>query len=71
MELKYLPPGAFLVSNSSFDVVKRLIQSIKNAERNITLDNNWFTAFPLLQSLKDDDHLTSWYYQKKQTGTFF
>lgn len=50
--------GPYDHSNSPSDVVKRLVEPIKNSHRNIVMDN-WFTSFPLLHDLVNDYGLTA------------
>lgn len=49
--------GPYDVSNSAIDLVKRLVEPIKNTHRNIVMDN-WFTSFQLLEDLFTDNGLT-------------
>lgn len=44
------PDGPFVVDNSAFEVVQRLVLPIENSGRNVTIDN-WFTSVPLMKSL--------------------
>ncbi|XP_045456067.1 uncharacterized protein LOC123665880 [Melitaea cinxia] len=50
--------GPYDHSNSPSEVVKRLVEPIKNSHRNIVMDN-WFTSFPLLRDLLNDYGLTA------------
>ncbi|UYV71614.1 hypothetical protein LAZ67_8003857 [Cordylochernes scorpioides] len=49
--------GPFYKSNASDDVVKRLVEPVSGTKRNITTDN-WYTSFPLAQSLLTEHNLT-------------
>ncbi|CAH2099388.1 unnamed protein product [Euphydryas editha] len=50
--------GPYDHSNSPRDLVKRLVEPIKNSHRNVVMDN-WFTSFPLLSDLLNDYGLTA------------
>ena len=52
------PDGLFKVDNSSISVVTRLISEISGSGRNVTFDN-WYTTYPLIRSLLDEDKLTA------------
>lgn len=43
-------PGPYSASNTSGDVVKRLVQPIENSNRNLTTDN-YYTSYPLAEYL--------------------
>ena len=47
------PDGPYALSNSSFDIVKRLIKSIENSNRNLTTDN-YYTSVPLADYLLEN-----------------
>ncbi|KAK9737073.1 Transposase IS4 [Popillia japonica] len=51
------PEGPYHVKNDAKSIVIRLIAPISGTGRNITSDN-WFTSFPLIQTLLDDHRLT-------------
>lgn len=44
------PDGAFRLDNSASSIVKRLVESIAQSERNVTMDN-CFTSISLVQDL--------------------
>lgn len=46
-------PGPFAVSNKAIDVVKRLVEPIKNSNRNLTTDN-YYTSYELAMYLLDN-----------------
>lgn len=50
--------GPYKKSSAAIDVVKRMVEPIKNSNRNIVMDN-WFTSFPLLHDLLKDYSLTA------------
>jgi hypothetical protein len=50
--------GPFQKSNAAIDVVKRMVEPIKNSHRNVVMDN-WFTSFPLFHVLLKDYGLTA------------
>ena len=52
------PDGPFKVDNSSISVVTRLISEISGSGRNVTFDN-WYTTYPLIRKLLDEDKLTA------------
>ena len=45
--------GPYTLSNSSFDIVKRLIEPIENYNRNLTTDN-YYTSVPLADYLLEE-----------------
>lgn len=49
--------GPFDVSNKPLDLVKRMVESIKDSHRNVVMDN-WFTSFPLITELYENYGLT-------------
>lgn len=49
--------GPFDVSNKPLDLVKGMLESIKDSHRNVVIDN-WFTSFPLITELYDNNGLT-------------
>ncbi|XP_066982177.1 piggyBac transposable element-derived protein 4-like [Macrobrachium rosenbergii] len=52
------PDGPFKVDNSSISVVTRLISEISGSGLNVTFDN-WYTTYPLIRKLLDEDKLTA------------
>lgn len=40
------PDGPFAASNTALDIVKHLVTSIENSNRNLAIDN-WYTSVPL------------------------
>ncbi|GBP09473.1 Dynactin subunit 4 [Eumeta japonica] len=50
--------GPYQQSNAAIDVVKRLVEPIKNTHRNVVMDN-WFTNFPLFHDLLKEYGLTA------------
>lgn len=51
------PEGPFRLSNTSMDLVMRLVEPVVGSRRNITADN-YFVSLPLAVSLLDDKSLT-------------
>lgn len=51
------PPGPYQKSNSTEDLVMRLVEPVAGTNRNITCDN-WFTSVPLAKRLREEKQLT-------------
>lgn len=51
------PHGPYQLSNRPTDVVKRMIEPLRNTKRNITMDN-WFSSIPLAMDLLNNYKLT-------------
>lgn len=51
------PDGPYKISNTPSDVVKRLVEPIRNTNRNITMDR-WFVSIPLALELLKEKKLT-------------
>ncbi|XP_023312582.1 piggyBac transposable element-derived protein 4-like, partial [Anoplophora glabripennis] len=51
------PNGPYTSDNSSYALVQRLVEPIRDSKRNITCDN-WFTSIPLIRTLYNDYKLT-------------
>ncbi|XP_046659127.1 piggyBac transposable element-derived protein 4-like [Homalodisca vitripennis] len=51
------PNGPFNISNSTQDLVLRLVEPISGTNRNVTLDN-WFTSVPIAMKLREEKRLT-------------